>query len=246
MKADPAAQALLIDLQAVDLDIDRNRHRLVVLPERDRVTALGARLQELNDERVIADTELADLRRAVARADADVTSVRARTERDRTLLDSGSVAASKHLSDIEHELETLARRQRDLEDEELELMQAVENVENRLNDITAQLSATQGELAAAQEAQDAALVDIDAEHDQLAARRAEIAAQIPADLLALYDRIRAEGSPVAAAYVRGGRCEACQMELATADMSEVRSAPADEVVRCPECRSIVVRVDPAA
>ena len=89
-------------------------------------------------------------------------------------------------------------------------------------------------------------MDIDAEHDQLAARRAEIAAQIPADLLALYDRIRAEGSPVAAAYVRGGRCEACQMELATADMSEVRSAPADEVVRCPECRSIVVRVDPAA
>ena len=80
MKADPAAQALLIDLQALDLDIDRNRHRLVVLPERDRVTALGARLQELNDERVIADTELADLRRAVARADADVTSVRARTE----------------------------------------------------------------------------------------------------------------------------------------------------------------------
>lgn len=246
MKADPAAQALLIDLQAVDLDIDRNRHRLVVLPERDRVTALGARLQELNDERVIADTELADLRRAVARADADVTSVRARTERDRALLDSGSVAASKHLTDIEHELETLARRQRDLEDEELELMQAVENTEDRLADITNQLAETQNELATAQEAQDAALGDIEHEHGGLVTRREDIAGQIPADLLALYDRIRGEGSPVAAAYVRGGRCEACQMELATADMSEVRSAPADEVVRCPECRSIVVRVDPSA
>lgn len=246
MKAEPAAQALLIDLQAVDLDIDRNRHRLVVLPERDRVTALGARLQELNDERVVADTELTDLRRAVARADADVTSVRARTERDKALLDSGSVAASKHLSDIEHELETLARRQRELEDEELELMEAVENTENRLAEITDQLAVTQSELATAQEAQDAALVDIDHEYDGLSARRTEIAAQLPAELLALYDRIRAEGSPVAAAYVRAGRCEACQMELATADMSEVRSAPADEVVRCPECRSIVVRLDPSA
>lgn len=246
MKADPAAQALLIDLQSVDLDIDRNRHRLVVLPERDRVTALGARLQELNDERVIADTEIADLRRAVARADADVTSVRARTERDRALLDSGSVAASKHLTEIEHELETLARRQRDLEDEELELMQAVENVENRLNEITTQLAAAQDELAQAQEDQDAALADIEDEHAVLMGRRQQLAAQIPAELLALYDRIRAEGSSVAAAYVRGGRCEACQMELATADMSQVRSAPADEVVRCPECRSIVVRVETAS
>ena len=246
MKADPAAQALLIDLQAVDLDIDRNRHRLVVLPERDRVTALGARLQELNDERVIADTEITDLRRAVARADADVTSVRARTERDRSLLDSGSVAASKHLTDIEHELETLARRQRELEDEELELMQAVENVENRLTEITAQLTATKDELALAQQAQDAALADIEDEHTALTARRDGIAAQIPADLLALYDRIRAEGSSVAAAYVRGGRCEACQMELAMADMSALRSAAADEVVRCPECRSIAVRAEPTA
>ena len=246
MKADPAAQALLIDLQAIDLDIDRNRHRLVVLPERDRVTALAARLRELNDERVVADTEIADLRRAVARADADVTSVRARSERDRSLLDSGSVAASKHLSDIEHELETLARRQRDLEDEELELMEAVENAENRLQEISNHLTATQSELEAAQQAQDAALVEIEDEHSALGAKQASVTEQIPADLLALYERIRAEGSPVAAAYVRGGRCEACQMELARADMSDLRSAPVDEVLRCPECRSIVVRAEPAA
>lgn len=245
MKADASAQALLIDLQAVDLDIDRNRHRLVVLPERDRVTALAAKLRELGDERVILDTEITDLRREVARADADVTSVRARSDRDRALLESGGGAASKHLADLEHELQTLARRQAELEDAELELMEALEGAQARLVGTQEQVSTTEAELELAQKAQDDALAEIEAEHRDLQARRDGIVAQLPADLLALYDRIRADGSPVAAAYVRGGRCEACQMQLASADMSELRSAPADEVMRCPECRSIVIRVEPA-
>lgn len=245
MKADAATQALLLDLQAVDLDIDRNRHRLVRLPERDRVTALAAKLAELNDERVILDTEITDLRREVARADADVSSVRARSDRDRALLEAGGGAASKHLADLEHELQTLARRQAELEDAELELMESLEGAEARLTGIQEQLAHTDAELQQATAAQDDALAVIEAEHRELLASRGELADQIPADLLALYDRIRSDGTPVAAAVVRGGRCEACQMQLSSVDMSEMRSLPADEVMRCPECRSIVVRTESA-
>jgi predicted nucleic acid-binding Zn-ribbon protein len=67
-----------------------------------------------------------------------------------------------------------------------------------------------------------------------------LAADLPADLLTLYDKIRTE-SGLGAALVRSGRCGGCRIELYGADLARVKSAPADEVVRCEECRRIMVR-----
>ena len=65
-------------------------------------------------------------------------------------------------------------------------------------------------------------------------------ADLPADLVALYEKIR-ESTGVGAALLRAGRCEGCRLELSGSERSRVRSAPPDEVIRCEECRRILVR-----
>jgi len=73
------------------------------------------------------------------------------------------------------------------------------------------------------------------------ATRASVAAGVPADLLALYDKLRAQFSGVGAAMLRRGRCEGCHVSLSTVDLNAIRAAAPDEVVRCEECRRILVR-----
>src|SRR6195952_5945054 len=80
---------------------------------------------------VRAETEVKDLGREVRRMESDVDTVRQREAKDQRLLDSGSVAP-KEMTNLQHELETLKRRQSDLEDQELELMERLEVAETTL------------------------------------------------------------------------------------------------------------------
>lgn len=241
MKAEPSAQIRLIDLQAVDTELLRCAHRLNNLPAAAKVDQSRQRAQQLRDEQATTQAAISDMRQQVNRAEADISAVRTRTERDKSLLESGNATASKHLADLEHEIATLARRQAELEDAELELLQSLEDLEKADESLAQQIQTTEQELHDAQHELAEGTSEIKSEQEEFQRQRAELASQIPAELIGLYERIRADGAPVAAGWLRGDRCEACQMELARADASELRSAEADEVLRCPECRSIVVR-----
>ena len=59
--------------------------------------------------------------------EAEIDAVRQREDRDRSLLDGGSIDA-KQLTDLQHELQTLQRRQSSLEDSLLEVMERREEL----------------------------------------------------------------------------------------------------------------------
>ncbi len=243
MKADPQAQVALLELQAIDTDIDRTTHKQRTLPQTAAAAEMTARAADLADAAVRAQTRVQDLTRALRKAEDDVASVRARSDRDRTLLSSGQVTSGKQLSDLEHEVASLERRQADLEDAELEVMEAVEAAESEVTAIAAQRERVDADLALAIEARDDALDGLANERADLDQRRTVVVGELPGDLVALYVKLRHGGSTIAAGLFRFGRCEACQMELSTADLSAVRSAEPDEVLRCPECRAIIVRTE---
>ena len=73
------------------------------------------------------------------------------------------------------------------------------------------------------------------------AERSALAEGIPADLLGLYDRIRGDHGGVGAARLHRGRCEGCHMDLPPNEIEALREAAADAVLRCEECRRILVR-----
>ncbi len=241
MKADAAAQKLLLDLQRLDTRSTQLEHRDRTLPQKQELAELNQRIQRLHDEHVAARVIAGDLERDQARADADVDQVRERAVKDQVLLDSGTIGDPKQLQNLQHELISLARRQSELEDIELEVMERVEGAQAAVR----QLAAQHDEAVRVRESltvEVAALVfEIDAERGVLALDRAELAGRIPADLLALYEKIRADQNGVGAAHLHRGQCEGCRLQLPPNELERLRSIDTDEVVRCEECRRILVR-----
>ncbi|MQA08039.1 MAG: hypothetical protein GEU98_05695 [Pseudonocardiaceae bacterium] len=239
MKAEPAVQRRLLDLAEVDAELGRVEHRRRNLPEQAEITEAEKAVREKKDAQVAIQTSLGDLDRDAKRQEKDIEGVRAREERDRKLMESGSVSA-KQLTDVEHELATLQRRQNALEDDLLELMEQREAVEANAQHAQTELDAAEQALAEAQRRRDSVLADLDSTESRRLAERKEIVEQLPADLLDYYERQRKNKS-IGAALLRSRRCGACRLELDRSAIARIAAAPADEVLDCEECGAILVR-----
>lgn len=242
LTAAAADQLRLLEVQGLDSRLDQLEHRRRRLPEHEEIARSSARLAELGALLVAAQTELDDIDRALRKAEADVEAVRARAVRDRERMDRGQVGSPRELESLQHEIETLRRRQNDLEDVELEIMERRESGSARLTELTAERDTAATGLAAAEASRDAQLAELDGESAQVAAQRAELAGEVPGELLALYERIRAQQGGVGAAPIRQRRCEGCRLEIGATDLQRFRTAPPDAVLRCEECRRILVRL----
>ncbi len=167
--------------------------------------------------------------------------VRQRAARDTELLDSGRVGSAKELENLQHEVASLARRQSELEEVELEIMERVEDARAALSTLASDRDDLQTQLDAVIGRRDDAFGDIDGELTWARAERDRLAPGIPADLTALYDKLRADNGGVGAARLYQGRCEGCRMQLTPVDIARIRDAAPDAVLRCEECRRILVR-----
>ena len=241
MKAAPDDQLRLLDLQALDSTLDRLVHRRRALPELAEIEELQARLTRLADDVVLLETEDSDLGREQSKIDADVDQVRTRTQRDRQRLDAGQVGSPRELENLQSEIESLHRRQSELEDVELEVMEKREVVQGRLDELRREREQTALTLNESEQRRDTTWAEIDAEADKTTTQRTELAATLPADLLDLYEKVRASSGGVGAAALRRGQCEGCHLQLNTTDLNRIRDADPGEVLRCEECRRILVR-----
>ena len=240
MNAESVRQLRLLDLQAIDTRLDQIEHARTHLPQLAELADLYGKAQLIDDQLVRSRTELDDIAREVAKADADVQQVRDRAARDQARLDAGTGSA-KDLTAIQHELGSLARRQSELEDIELEVMERAENAQSDV----AELERGRGELTvridALEAARDQALGVLDAEALEVAGPRATVVQEVGDDLVALYEKVRTANGGIGAAALRQRRCGGCQLELNPVEIQRLRLAPEDEVLRCEECRRILVR-----
>ncbi|GAB3297637.1 zinc ribbon domain-containing protein [Parasphingorhabdus pacifica] len=240
MKAEPVVQRRLLDLAEVDAELNRVNHRRRTLPELEEIGTAERELQAQRDSLVAAQTSFGDLDRDVKRLETEIEQVRTREERDRKLMDSGSLSSSKQLEDLQHELATLARRQGNLEDELLEVMEQREALEADATRARESVATAEQRLADVQSRRDEALADLESTEAKRKAERESIVSQLPENLLALYDRIREQRGAGAGTF-EGSRCGACRIEFDRSKLGELREAAADEVVRCEECGAILVR-----
>lgn len=239
MNADNAIQLRLLDLQAADTALAQLAHRRGTLPESAKISERAQRAADLQNEVVDAQTRMSDIAAEQRRLEADVDTVRARAARDEARLQAGGLP-SRELESLQHEIASLARRQSTLEDEVLDVMERAEEAETALRDATARLEALSVELRELEATRDAAFAEIDSAAALRGPERDGIAAEVPPELLALYEKARAQGG-TGAALLRQRRCEACHIELSGAELSGLRNAEPDAVVRCDNCRAILVR-----
>jgi len=239
VNADPATQLRLLDLQAADTALGQLAHRRRNLPQLAALADAQQRAADLQNEVVDARTLADDVAAEQRRLESDVDTVRARAVRDESRLQAGGLP-SRELESLQHEIATLARRQSTLEDELLDVMERAEEADGALRAATERLAAVTAEVEGLEAERDAAFSEIDATVGRREPERVAIAAELPADLLALYERARTQ-SGTGAAMLRQRRCEACHIELSGSELAAVRHAEPDEVVRCDNCRAILVR-----
>jgi predicted nucleic acid-binding Zn-ribbon protein len=240
VKASPQNQLRLLELADLDAELVRLARRRQGLPEVAELAEMEARASELKDALVMVETELSDLSKEQGRAERDVDQVRTRIDKDRARLDAGQVSAARELAGLQSEIESLHRRQGDLEEIVLDLMERREALVSRRDELAAERDSLADETAIVAARRDAAVKEIDEQAGRASDERGGIAAEVPADLLKLYEQIRGVRG-VGAAALRAGRCEGCHLTLNTVDLNEIRASAPDEVVRCEECRRILVR-----
>lgn len=240
MKVEVTQQRSLLELSKLDAELSRIAHRATHLPQREAYERMQVEHTAANDRLAAVRIAVQDLDAQVSRLESEIDSVRQREDRDQSLLASGATDA-KQLSDLQHELETLHRRQTSLEDSLLEVMERREELQAQL---TAELAAIEGmraDLDGTQQALDAAIAEIDQARQQHSSRRDVLTAALDPALSALYERQRAGGGP-GAGQLQGHRCGACRIEIGRGELASISAAADDEVVRCPECGAILLRV----
>jgi predicted nucleic acid-binding Zn-ribbon protein len=241
VKAASEAQLRLLDLQELDTALDRLDHRRRTLPELAEIAHAEERLGEFSDALVAAQTEISDIDREQKKAEQDVDQVRARAERDQKRLDSGQVSSARDLENLQSEIASLQRRQSDLEEIVLEVMERREEADARLRAVQADRETSEKALAELTARRDAAYREIDGQAELTKTARAGVVTDIPADLLKLYEKLREQYRGVGAAALLRAQCQGCHLQLNTVELNAIRAAEADDVIRCEECRRILVR-----
>lgn len=241
MRANPADQRRLLDLQQADTSLTQLAHRRANLPEEAEIITLRQQVNELADRAGGNEAAVGDLDRDIAKVEREIEQVRRRADTDRQRQSSGQLGP-KELEGIAHELETLARRQSELEDQQLELMEQREERQATADTDASDLAGKRATLAEVVGRRDASVAAIDAELAAGKTDRAAIDAEIPEDLRKLYGKIR-KTKPIAAALLRQRRCESCRLEQSGADLANLRAADESDVVRCDNCGAILVRTE---
>ncbi|MYS24714.1 hypothetical protein GTW78_32570 [Streptomyces sp. SID4948] len=241
LNAEPADQIRLLEVQALDSRIAQLDHKRKNLPEHAELERLAADLTQLRDLLVAARTEESDTAREQTKAEQDVDLVRQRAVRDQQRMDAGVLTSPRDLENLQRELASLAKRQSDLEDVVLEVMERRENAQERATEFTGRVESLEAKVAEAEQRKSSVLEGLDAQGFTIAKERETLAAGIPGDLLKLYDKLRSQQGGIGAARLYQKRCEGCRLELNITELNEVRAAPSNTVVRCENCRRILVR-----
>lgn len=240
MKADPADQKRLLDLQDLDVKLARTAATLKKLPERERVDQAEAALAAARATEREGLHALEELQAELSRAENDVELVEKRIAQDQER--SEHTSSAKDAVGLEHELATLRERLSVLEDVELEVMGRVEEAEKTLATSSAATTTAEAELDTARSEEERVRGDLGTEQAEWQRQRAELVTSLPSGLVELYERQR-ERYGFGASLLRARISEASGVTLTESDLQSIRQAPADEVVICPDSNAILVRTD---
>jgi predicted nucleic acid-binding Zn-ribbon protein len=241
MKATPEDQHLLIELQLIDSQITQAKAKLANLPEREQIAAIHQRLENTAVELGVVETELADVAIDLRRSEVEVEQVEDRMKKDEQLLASGSVAP-KEMEKLQHEIQTLTKRRGELEEVQLEIMIKVDAIQARVDELVSDQSGLkQLELELNIRLENAS-AEIDSAISKLSLDRSQLLPKIDSALVDLYEKVRTSGAGIGAALLVGNKCDGCHLSINVIELERIKGLADDEIIRCEECRRILVRV----
>jgi predicted nucleic acid-binding Zn-ribbon protein len=232
----------LLDLQRVDSAIDRLTQRKADLPEQRTLDDLASELEAARSIHGAKKAELDDVARDQSKLEGEVTMIDEKIKHESNRLYGGDITSPKELANIQAELDALRRRKNHLEDQDLEVLERREGIEKDLSALAERLEDLERRAQEATAARDAAAVEIETELNGNTAARAAIVPEIAEELLELYEELRPKKGGVAAAALQGGVCRGCGVSLSPMALDMIRRGEEGGIVRCENCRRILVRV----
>ena len=241
MKSAKAAQERLLALQSLDSSLMQLGHRLKNLPVIKLLDEKVIAHATARDLCIAAETEKNDIKHELSRSEVDVEQVVSRIERDQKRLEGGQ-GTPKELEQLQHELVSLEKRRSELEEVELEVMMRIDGLDARINALASERDALEKEIASLRVEKEQAISEIESMMKKTEQDRSELASSVEPELLALYEKVRGSADGIGAARLHNGQCEGCHLALNAAEVTRLKALPDDEVVRCEECRRILIRV----
>ena len=242
MKATREVQEKLLALQQLDSDLIQVKHKMSTLPIARQFDEVSKELAAKQDLLVAAQTERDDIKHELSRAEVDVEQVVTRIERDEKRLSSGQ-GSPKELEQLQHELGSLGKRRAELEEVELEIMVRIEGVDTRTRELEGECRTLEAQISDLKAKKEEELSSLESLAKSTTEARAELAPKIDGELLALYEKIRTSGDGIGAAKLVGNQCMGCHLTMNAAELTRVKALADDEVVRCEECRRILIRLE---
>lgn len=241
MKSPADEQRRLIELQDHDLHLAQLGHQAKTLPVLKDLAHATEGYESHDALAIASETERSDIEIELNRSASDVEQVEIRIAKDQKVIDSGS-ASAKDLQSLMGEMESLLKRKQELEEIELEIMVRVEDAATRRKLHEAERDRFKVEVDRLTKERNAALADIESKREEISTARSAVEATISKEILDLYNKIKESNGGIGAARLKDGKCDGCHLAINTVELGRIKSLPDDEVVRCEECRRILVRI----
>lgn len=237
MKASENQQADLLSLGNLDIEISRSKLTINALSSGDAFIDLRAAQRDSAAQLIDAQNQLDSVNLELARAEADLKLVEDRIAKDNQRL--LQTTSPKDAQGIQSELETLAKRKSELEDLELAVLEKKESVEAHHKTVLADKQIVDEELLQKESQNEAELLKARSGWDLLVQQRAQQAARLDGELVALYEKKLTRGPAVGRLINR--ECGACRMTIGATMLTEISALPRDEIATCPDCQAILIR-----
>jgi predicted nucleic acid-binding Zn-ribbon protein len=237
MKASQNQQADLLLLGNLDSEIARAKNSLAELTSGKSTKDMRELNLKLAGELIEARNQLDSVELELSRAEADLTTVEQRIEKDNVRLNATS--NSKDAQGIQSEMLTLAKRKSELEDMELAILDKKDEVAALFAEVQARKTLNESELREAETKIEAEVLKQRSGLDLMVQQRAQQAAQLPVELLELYEKKATRG--LAIGRLIGRECGACRISLGATAFAEIQGLASDEIATCPDCQAILVR-----
>ena len=235
---EPAVLQRLLDLQAEDIAIKRLEEKKAGLPEAARLSEVKDLLDELSSDLEIANKQDDEVGREHGRLEGEIELLDQKISREEQRMFAGTVSNPKELSSLQAEVESLKRKKGALEDQLLEVMEQREASSTTVARITSERDQASAEAQELTGTVGTLVTDIDAQLAHHSSQRDQVAAELPADLISLYDKIREQKHGVGAASLEQGTCQGCHTKLPQKEIERMRAEGG--LQRCDNCRRILV------
>ena len=237
MKATQNQQQDLLHLYTLETEIERKRAAIQAIIENPELSALRDDQRSQATAMITAHNAVEAIELELSRSEGDLQLVSQRIKLDRDRL--GNTASAKDAQGIQSELESLSRRQSELEEVSLIIMDRLEVAAKELEIIAAQKQLTDEKLADMEADAQKEINKLKSGGELLLQELGSLKVRIDPEHLAHYVKLSKRGVPIG--RLEGRECGACRMALGASSFTALANLDSEEFASCPECQALLVR-----